>query len=386
MSSNKPIILWVSDIFASGFASASIAVLQYMLKHPLFEIHYMPINRTEELDIITERTQEALNLPLDHIHMPNDVRLGFDSIKQIVLKLHPQIIIIVGDNNNLEKHVHILGECYRAWNGKLILYMPVDREIFPIGHFNTLRCNKLLTLTNSSLDTITNCHYPYPLGALPHAVRTDIFHPIRGPNIREILREKLLGLGSDCFLIMNLNQQGERKRFDITLEAFSLFVAKYPTAILVIKQARPNIMELIEKYGIKKHMVFVKYDMSATEMNMVYNCADVGINTSRGEGWGLIPCEMACCAIPQIVPRNTSHVEIFGDDYDFMECEYKDNCGRWAPYVNEAYRLMEKYYLNPELARIVGLQCKDRMNQYTPELIGKRALHELVDVYLDSSP
>ena len=48
---------------------------------------------------------------------------------------------------------------------------------------------------------------------------------------------------------------------------------------------------------------------------------DVGINTTSGEGWGLTPCEMALCGVPQIIPNNTSYPEIFGKNYDYIKTE-----------------------------------------------------------------
>jgi len=68
-------------------------------------------------------------------------------------------------------------------------------------------------------------------------------------------------------------------------------------------------------------------NLSYENLNILYNSADIGINTSSGEGWGLIPCEMGLCEIAQIIPRNTSYPEIFGDDYDFIktfEISHKD--------------------------------------------------------------
>ena len=42
-------------------------------------------------------------------------------------------------------------------------------------------------------------------------------------------------------------------------------------------------------------------------LNMIYNAADVGVNTCKGEGHGLVNHEHAACGVPQIVP-NTPHV------------------------------------------------------------------------------
>jgi len=43
----------------------------------------------------------------------------------------------------------------------------------------------------------------------------------------------------------------------------------------------------------------------------VYRAADVGINTSDGEGWGLVSFEHAACKKPQVVPAHTSCKDIW---------------------------------------------------------------------------
>ena len=46
----------------------------------------------------------------------------------------------------------------------------------------------------------------------------------------------------------------------------------------------------------------------------------LGLNTANGEGWGLIPCEMSLAKIPQLVPYNTSYIEIFEDNIEMIKC------------------------------------------------------------------
>ena len=46
-------------------------------------------------------------------------------------------------------------------------------------------------------------------------------------------------------------------------------------------------------------------------LNIIYNAADVGVNTCKGEGHGLVNHEHAACGVAQVVPNHTSLKEIF---------------------------------------------------------------------------
>jgi D-inositol-3-phosphate glycosyltransferase len=47
------------------------------------------------------------------------------------------------------------------------------------------------------------------------------------------------------------------------------------------------------------------------ELNLLYNACDVGINTSMGEGWGLVSFEHGAAGAAQIVPDHTAYAELW---------------------------------------------------------------------------
>ena len=66
-------------------------------------------------------------------------------------------------------------------------------------------------------------------------------------------------------------------------------------------------------------------------LNTIYNCADVGVNTCKGEGWGLVNFEHAACRVAQVVPGHTSCKEIFEGYGRLIKCPHIDtetNYGR----------------------------------------------------------
>jgi glycosyltransferase involved in cell wall biosynthesis len=72
-----------------------------------------------------------------------------------------------------------------------------------------------------------------------------------------------------------------------------------------------DIIELALRYGYPNKLIITGNtpgipSVSKERLNLIYNCADVGLNTSEGEGWGLVNWEHAATRTPQIVPYNAS--------------------------------------------------------------------------------
>ncbi len=59
-------------------------------------------------------------------------------------------------------------------------------------------------------------------------------------------------------------------------------------------------------------------------LNAIYNAVDVGVNTCKGEGWGLVSHEHAACRVAQVVPNHTSCKEIFEGYGRLIRCDHVD--------------------------------------------------------------
>jgi hypothetical protein len=59
-------------------------------------------------------------------------------------------------------------------------------------------------------------------------------------------------------------------------------------------------------------------------LNNIYNAVDVGVNTCKGEGWGLVNFEHAACRVAQVVPAHTSCREIFEGYGRMIRCDHVD--------------------------------------------------------------
>src|SRR5262249_32169023 len=111
------------------------------------------------------------------------------------------------------------------------------------------------------------------------------------------------------------------KRIDITMRAFAAFARDKPPDVrlylhMATAPAAPGTLPLADALGIRDRLLVSAVgphhpNVSNEQMNAIYNACDVGVNTSEGEGWGLVSVEHAATGAAQIVPRHSACAEIW---------------------------------------------------------------------------
>ena len=120
----------------------------------------------------------------------------------------------------------------------------------------------------------------------------------------------------ESFVVLNASRPDPRKRVDLTIEGFAIFAANKPANVRLClhhaifrERERTQIQSLIQRCDIEDR-VFVnplgERVLEDRDLNLLYNAFDVGINTSMGEGWGLVSMEHGAAGGAQIVPDHSA--------------------------------------------------------------------------------
>ena len=143
-------------------------------------------------------------------------------------------------------------------------------------------------------------------------------------NVKELDSSQakiLAGFKPDDFVILNLNRNSYRKQWATTIQAFLAFLIRnnFDTKIKLMCGCLPKtddgydieqliktecVRHKIDSEQVTKNHIFINpMAMRSTEeyINILYNAADVGLNTCCGEGFGLTNMEHACLGKFQIV-------------------------------------------------------------------------------------
>ena len=232
-------------------------------------------------------------------------------------------VFLLNDVWAINMYAHVLK--MRNIQIPVVAYFPVDAEDHnPDWYINFDKIDRPITYTQFAKSVILKAapQVAERLTIMPHGVDTSVFYPM--PNKADIRRE-IYGSGfmkdhESAFVVFNGNRNQPRKKLDITLRAFARFAEGKENVWLhmhcgITDQAM-DLLQLAERYKIQDKIIFTDLKSGAMSvpqdhLNKIYNAADVGVNTSMGEGWGLVSVEHACTGVAQIVPRHSACIELF---------------------------------------------------------------------------
>ena len=309
-------ILWYGDACSNtGFGRVTHSVLAHLSKE--HEVAVIGINYNGDPHEYDYKIYPASNL-----HCAD--RFGLPRLVEIFNKEKPDVFICLNDIwvvNQVWERIHFLKE---KNNFKFVAYFPTDSERYPnemlrhIPHWDLA-----ITFTIQQANRILSHGIsPSRMGVLPHGVDLSKFNPMPREEAR-----KALNLPLDKFIVLNANRNQPRKQIDLTIKAFAEFAQDKPDTMLYLHMGAKDmgweIIPLFERemklrdLDPTNRLVLTSKDINYIAappdelLNTIYNAADVGLNTTNGEGWGLVAFEHAACRKPQVQPCHTSCMDLW---------------------------------------------------------------------------
>lgn len=211
----------------------------------------------------------------------------------------------------------------------------------------------------------------------PHGFDHELYYPID----RQVAR-MFFKIPKDAFVVLNLNRNQPRKRWDFTIMAWADVVARYwadpkrsaaKVPMLMIGTVIQGFWELIEIYehelnkrGIsieigKQHIVAMPrpQQMSDRDINILYSACDIGLNTCEGEGFGLCQFEHAAVGCPQVAANiggfkeflHAGNSKLVEPKWNYYIDKQRDGIGGFAEVGDpkDFANAMWEYYQSPEL-------------------------------------
>jgi glycosyltransferase involved in cell wall biosynthesis len=328
---------------------------------------------------------------------PRGAGFGFDQIKEFVKTHKPDVIILYNDLMVVTTFLRKLHEARQeGMKFKIVSYIDqvylCQRKDF-INIVNQVS-DVAMMFTRYWTDVIVPQGIKLPTCYLPHGINDMVNFPIE-----KSLARRCLSLQQEDFIVLNLNRNQPRKRWDVCIQAFAEVMKTHlqsPIKLLIgtAVQGAWNLVEIYEreltKRGISveegmKHLIFHDNPQRVPDedINILYNVADIGINTCDGEGFGLCQFQHAACGIPQVVPRIGGFLDFFNEDSAIMiepkMTYYVDTsrdsvCGeaQLSDYRDFAKAII-KYYEDPALRKTHGRNARENiLTHYQWEDIGNK--------------
>jgi glycosyltransferase involved in cell wall biosynthesis len=363
----KPKLLWCGDIVAmTGFARVTENVLQRICDH--YEVVVLshnwwgdptPLQSKYKMYPSSNRFQTA--------------PFGEDRIREVVEREKPDIVFSINDMWIINEQYKRIKDLHDQKLFKFVGYAPMDSYGWTGCLDETANdWDAVISYTEFGAYEFIRGGIKKPITIIPHGITKDQFYPIDKAEAR-----KRLGLRDDIFIVFNGNRNQFRKRIDITIEGFAKFAKDKPDTQLYLhmglKDQGWDIMPLfaraMEREGIDPNGRIILTaqtqgppNVEVDMLNNIYNAVDIGVNTCKGEGWGLVSHEHAACQVAQVVPDHTSCKEIFEGYGRLIRCDHVDvdtNYSREMPCPSSDHlaEVLTDLYQNKEKREAIAELC-----------------------------
>ncbi|HEY0783755.1 MAG TPA: glycosyltransferase [Thermoanaerobaculia bacterium] len=365
---SRPVLLAVGDgVVPTGFARVLHSLFDLLKDR--WEIHHLAINY--------EGGATDLGWEVYPAGSDGDF-YGGNRIRELAERVKPELVFLLNDPWVLGRYLSPLQELRGEL--KIVAYSPVDAGPLDPTLIEPLQAlDHLVLYTEFGRREIERAlsplraarpELPFPtLSVLPHGVDTAVFHPLPsedGASGRLLARRELFPgpdhFASD-FIVLNANRNQPRKRIDTTIRGFARFAEDKPPGVRLylhmgLEDCGWNIVTLARRHGIEDRLIVTAMErfqpaVADSVLNRIYNACDVGINTSVGEGWGLVNLEHAATGAAQVVPRHSACEELWTGAGVLMEPAYSLTTERiltegWVVTPEEVASALESLYRSPE--------------------------------------
>ena len=337
---------------------------------------------------------------------PKGKGFGENLINDYILKIQPDILIIYNDLLVITSLFNKIKEL-PIINFRIIPYIDLvyrNEKQSLLININTL-ADSAIMFTKYWENVAKYQGFTKPTYILEHGFNSDQYYPIP-----KKLARKFYNISEKDFVIVNLNRNQPRKRWDLCIMAYVKFIAKHMNENIKLLIATSmnggwDIGELIlsecRKYNItvqdfQKHIILLQNPQQITdfEINVMYNVGDVGINTCDGEGFGLCNFEQAGVGVAQIVPHIGGFKDFFVKNENAILIDpilsyYCDNARDYVggePEIcspNDFANALEYYYNNRDVLIKHGDSARKHiLHNYKWKNMGKK-LYDVVSKEYD---
>jgi len=312
-------ILWISDLVApTGFSRVSHSIIKY-LPRDKFEVIGLGINHMGDPHDYT--------FPIFPARMhPADI-YGHMRIEGLMEVYQPNLIFILNDawvqKDYLQDFIDYSNKKQIDFP-KIVTYTPADAEDHnPAWYKDFDKVSAIVAYTEFGRGVIeVATEGKYDVKIINHGVDTSDFYKLGAD--KSYIRRKVFGNNDskDYFIVLNANRNQPRKRLDISMKAFAEFSqgkddARY-YAHCGVTDDHIDIIRMATRLGIDEKLILTSLNpgiqrVTTEQLNEIYNICDVGLNTSLGEGFGLVNVEHAVTGAPQIVGNYSSMGKLHED-------------------------------------------------------------------------
>ena len=299
-------VFTISDhpLSPSGVGTQTRYVIEALLRTGKFEVVSFG-GAIKHEDYTPSKTEEYGE---DWIIYPVDGYGTQEMVRSVIRQTKPDILWFMTDPRFWGWLWDIENEI-RA-NIPMVYYHVWDNYPYPMFNKHSYESNDLIaTISKVTDDLVKNVAPETPSVYMPHAVDSKIFAKHSEEDLKSFLENTLGPKAQDKFIVLWNNRNARRKQTGSLIFWFKEFLDKVghdkATMIMHTDPKDPygqDIESIMSELELMDGQVMISRDKYPPEvLSMLYNIADVTVNISDAEGFGLATLESLSCETPIIV-------------------------------------------------------------------------------------
>lgn len=234
---------------------------------------------------------------------------------------------------------------------------------YPVERYMTKYCDILVTINQEDFELATERFRNVSVKRI-HGVGVcdKRYYPITEKNNYVLLRQKE-GIDQRDFVILCIGELNENKNQKVLIKAAGILKEKIPNLKVLLAGNGPKEKEL-QKQIVSENLEEIVYMLGyRSDLEKITPIVDLVVSCSRREGLGQNIIEAMLCKKPVVGAVNRGHVELIrnGENGYLFEAEDVDGL------AEKIYSI----YMNPLMAKKMGINGYERAQAYTVEAVKK---------------
>lgn len=251
---------------------------------------------------------------------PKEEGFGFNKVHDYLEMVGPDVVMLYNDPLVIYKFIESMKHDKKTATYKLWIYVDQVYEGIAAPLMKAIRehADRIYCFTELwKTKFLSYGDFP-DVRVLEHAVDSTTFSAVPA-DARAALR-KNLGIPANGVVFLNANRNSQRKRLDLTVAGFARVLKTHPNTYLILATnlnpqggAYYDVPTIFQREAARQgldqlllsHLILIDTSppnvVGDDGINQLYNAADIGINTSDGEGFGLCQLEHMLTGAPQVV-------------------------------------------------------------------------------------
>jgi glycosyltransferase involved in cell wall biosynthesis len=317
---------------------------------------------------------------------------AFSELPGVIMSEKPDVVFIYNDISVICGYIEEIRKSIQNRFFKIWAYIDMVYEAQPQNMLDIINrdVERVFCFSKFWKDQIKSQGLTRPVDIMNHAVDNKIFKYIP----RDLARQSI-GLPKDVFMFTSLNRNMPRKRLDILVMAFVKLIIRFPMKpiflLIVADKGDRGGYQLFDIFARELKLANANTDMFGNrllitssntcykdeDINLLYNCGDVGVSCAEGEGFGLCTFEQMSVGVPQIVPNIGGYTEYCNENNSiivepkfryYIPQAYNTVTGEAkAVDVEDLSKAMETYVFDEDLRKLHGKHGREKVNEYSWE-------------------